>query len=143
MVDDVILDNGDIPYLHIAKKEQRRIKNPQSQRNVPLHPEVLRLNFIAYVKAIKALGYRLLFPDLYSPSTSSPLGDRFYKDFKPVLETIGVTEKGLGAHAVRHVFGAQLKKNRWRRRIAPTCSDTAATARPANGIASRMKSRPS
>lgn len=110
MVDDVILDNGDIPYLHIAKNERRRIKNPQSQRNVPLHPEVLRLNFVAYVKAIKALGYRLLFPDLYSPSTSSPLGDRFYKDFKPVLESVGVTEKGLGAHAVRHLFGAQLKK---------------------------------
>lgn len=110
MVDDVVLDNGDIPYLHIAKNEQRRIKNPQSQRNIPLHPEFLRLNFLAYVKAIKALGHRLLFPDLFSPSTKSPMGDRFYKEFKPVLETTGVTERGLGAHAVRHVFGAQLKK---------------------------------
>lgn len=77
MVDDVILDNGDIPYLHIAANERRRIKNPQSQRNVPLHAEVLRLNFVAYIKAIKALGYKLLFPDLYSPSSRSPLGDRF------------------------------------------------------------------
>lgn len=110
MVDDVVIDNGDIPYLHIAKNEQRRIKNAQSQRNIPLHPDVLRLNFLAYVEAIKALGYRLLFPDLFSPSTSSPMGDRFYKDFKPVLEAAGVTEKGLGAHAVRHLFGAQLKK---------------------------------
>lgn len=110
MVDDVILDNGDIPYLHIGKNERRRIKNPQSQRNVPLHAEVLRLNFIAYVKAIKALGYKLLFPDLYSPSSRSPLGDRFYKQFKPILESAGVTEEGLGSHAVRHLFGSQLKK---------------------------------
>lgn len=109
-VDDVVLDNGPIPYLHIAKNERRRVKNPQSQRNIPLHGEILRLNFLAYVKAIKALGYKLLFPDLYSPSTQSPLGDRFYKEFKPILVSAGVTEKGLGSHAVRHLFGAQLKK---------------------------------
>lgn len=71
---------------------------------------MLRLNFVPYVKAIKALGYKLLFPDLYSPSSQSPLGDRFYKEFKPILVSAGVTEKGLAAHAVRHVFGAQLKK---------------------------------
>jgi hypothetical protein len=94
----------------IAKNEQRRIKNAQSQRNIPLHPEVLRLNFVAYVKAIKALGYRLLFPNLCSPSSRSPLGNRFYKQFKPILESVGVTEEGLGSHAVRHLFGAQLKK---------------------------------
>jgi hypothetical protein len=110
MVDDVIFNNGDIPYLHIAKNERRRIKNAQSQRNVPLHPEVIRLNFKAYVKAIKALGYKLLFPDLFSPTGRSPLGDRFYKQFKPILKAAGVTEAGLGSHAVRHLFGAQLKK---------------------------------
>ncbi|QOZ66553.1 hypothetical protein WN72_09330 [Bradyrhizobium arachidis] len=110
MVDDVIVDNGNIPYLHIAKNARRRIKNDQSQRNIPLHPEVLRLNFLQYLRAIKALGYGLLFPDLFSPSSRSPLGDRFYKEFKPILQAAGVNEKGLGAHAVRHLFGAQLKK---------------------------------
>lgn len=110
MVDDVIVDNGNIPYLHIAKNARRRIKNDQSQRNIPLHPELLRLNFLPYVQAIKALGYDLLFPDLFSPSSRSPLGDRFYKEFRPILQVAGVNEKGLGAHAVRHLFGAQLKK---------------------------------
>jgi integrase len=110
MVDDVIVDNGDIPYLHIAKNERRRIKNIQSRRNIPLHPEVIRLNFLAYVKEIKTLGYKLLFPDLFSPTSKSPLGDRFYKQFKPILVAAGVTEEGLGSHAVRHLFGAQLKK---------------------------------
>ncbi|WP_375784460.1 hypothetical protein ACE10Z_32680 [Bradyrhizobium sp. Pha-3] len=96
MVDDVILDNGEIPYLHIEKNERRRIKNPQSQRNVPLHAEVLRLNLAAYVEAIKVLGYKPLFPDLYSPSSASPLGDRFYKEFKPILISVHATEEGLG-----------------------------------------------
>lgn len=58
------------------------------------------------------LGYELLFPDLHSPSTRSPLGDRFYKQFKPILTAAEITENGLGAHAVRHLFGAQLKKKK-------------------------------
>jgi integrase len=110
LVDEVILDHGSIPYIHIAKNEQRRIKNPQSQRNIPLHPELIRLGFVYYVQEIKNLGYRLLFPDLFSPTTSSPMGDRFYKEFKPILTAAGVTEAGLGSHAVRHLTGAQLKK---------------------------------
>lgn len=109
-MDDGVLDNGPIAYIHLAKNKQRRIKNAQSQRNVPLHPEVLRLNFAAYVAAIKSLGYELLFPDLYSPSSRSPLGNRFNKQFKPILMLAGVTEEGIGSHAVRHLFGAQLKK---------------------------------
>lgn len=111
MVDDVIFDRvGCKPYVHIAANEQRRIKNPQSKRNSPIHPELIRLGFLDYVRKIRALGYKLLFPDLYSPSSRSPLGNRFYKLFKPILTAAEITEEGLGAHAVRHLFGAQLKK---------------------------------
>jgi integrase len=111
MVDDIILDReGCRPYVYIAANEQRRIKNAQSERHLPLHPELIRLGFLDYVRAIKALGYRLLFPDLYSPSSRSPLGNRFYKQFRPILTSAGITEEGLGAHAVRHLFNAQLKK---------------------------------
>jgi integrase len=111
MVDDVIFDReGCRPYIHIVANEQRRIKNAQSKRNIPIHPELIRLGFLDYVRKIKALGYKLLFPDLYSPSTRSPLGNRFYKLFKPILTAAEITEEGLGAHAVRHLFGAQLKK---------------------------------
>lgn len=70
-VDDVIQDNGDIPYIHIAANAFRRIKNLQSVRNLALHPEIIRLGFLDYVEAVKALGYQRLFPDLYSPSTRS------------------------------------------------------------------------
>lgn len=111
MVDDIIFDREDCrPYIHIAANAQRRIKNAQSKRNIPVHPELIRLGFLDYVRKIKALGYKLLFPDLYSPSSRSPLGNRFYKQFKPILAAANITEEGLGAHAVRHLFGAQLKK---------------------------------
>jgi integrase len=101
----VITDNGDIPYIHIAPNELRRIKNPQSVRNLAIHPEVIRLGFGDYVEALKALGYRRVFPDLFSPSTKSPLGDRLYDQMLPSLRTVGFTP-----HQIRHFFGDELKQ---------------------------------
>jgi hypothetical protein len=37
------------------------------------------------------------------------LGNKFYKEFKPILIACGVEEDGLAVHAVRHLFGAVLK----------------------------------
>ncbi len=111
-VDDVILDNGPIPYVHIAPNKFRRIKNAQSVRPSPLHPEVLRLGFLDYVAAIKALGYERLFPDLYSPSTKSPMGDRFYDEFRPVLTDADTDETGFVIHSIRGGFGDALKQRR-------------------------------
>jgi integrase len=106
-VDDVIADNGEIPYLHITPNDIRGLKNVQSKRNVALHPEPIRLGFLDYVKAVKELGYDRLFPDLYSPSTNSPMGDRFYDEMKPSLEAAGFTP-----HQIRHFFGNELKKKK-------------------------------
>jgi integrase len=117
MIDDVIEDNGEHPYLHIAKNKFRRIKNAQSNRNIVLHPEIIRLGFLRYVSIIRSLGYELVFPDLFSPTTKSPLGNRYYKLFKPVLITAGITEEGLGSHALRHAFGSILKKKHVREEL--------------------------
>jgi integrase len=114
MIHDVVEDNGPYPYLHIAKNKYRRIKNAQSKRNIVLHPEIIRLGFLRYLSLIKSLGYDLVFPDLFSPTTTSPLGNRYYKLFKPVLIAAGITEEGLGSHALRHAFGAILKKKKVR-----------------------------
>ncbi|ODT83330.1 MAG: hypothetical protein ABS76_02885 [Pelagibacterium sp. SCN 64-44] len=104
-VGDIITDNGDIPYIHIAPNAFRRIKNLQSVRNLALHPEIVRLGFLDYVEAVKALGYERLFPDLYSPSTRSPLGDRLYGEMLPSLRAVGFTP-----HQIRHFFGDELKQ---------------------------------
>ena len=110
-VDDVYAE-GPIPYIRIRPNEFRRIKNPQSLRDIPLHPELLRLNFKEYVDLIRALGYRRVFPDLYSPTSNSPLGDRFYDEFMPVLEWACKTEKvelEFVLHSIRHGFNSRLK----------------------------------
>ncbi len=107
---DVIFD-APIPYIHIRQNAQRPIKNAQSERRIPIHAEVLRLGFPAYVEAIRALGHDLAFPDLYSPTTSSPLGDRFYDEIAGAIAA-AVPEEGPRQkviHSLRHSVGATLK----------------------------------
>ncbi|MDY8108701.1 DUF6538 domain-containing protein [Fulvimarina sp. 2208YS6-2-32] len=106
-VADIVSDVGDNPFLIIEKNEFRRIKNDQSKRSLALHPELIRLGFLEYVKTIRALGYDRLFPDLHSPSTSSPLGDRLYDEILPALKASGFTP-----HQSRHFFNNSLKHSR-------------------------------
>ncbi|WP_273504942.1 DUF6538 domain-containing protein [Fulvimarina manganoxydans] len=105
--DDIITDNGDHPYIHLCFNEFRRLKNPQSVRNLALHPELIRLSFLDYVDAIRKLGYRRLFPDLHSPSSHSLLGDRLYDELRPSFQTCGFT-----LHQSRHFFNNELKQMR-------------------------------
>ena len=142
MTDDVIEDNGLYPYLHIAKNKFRRIKNGQSKRNIVIQPELIRLGFLRYVALIRSLGYELVFPDLFSPTTKSPLGNRYYKLFKPVLIAAGITEEGLGSHAIRHAFGAILKKSTCGKSFAPIFWAMLANRKPLSATAKRPRLRP-
>ena len=93
--------------LDIRPNHLRRIKNAQSARMLPVPDEVLRLNFVPYVKAIRDLGYQALFPELFHPTRKNDPGDRFYKDFVPLVhasreahEDLELWERVL--HALRH-----------------------------------------
>ena len=50
-------------------------------------PEVVRLGFLDYVREICALGYKLVFPDLKSPTSRSPMGDRLYDELKLIFDS--------------------------------------------------------
>ncbi len=110
LVTDVIVMLGGIPHILLRDNKHRRLKNAQSERRVAIHPELIRLGFLDYIAAIKALGYELLFPDLYSPTTRSPLGDRYHDQLRPVLDRAGITAKGTGSHSARRGFGNNLKQ---------------------------------
>ncbi len=112
MIKDIRAGQGIITHLRIADNEYRRIKNAQSERPLIIHPELIRLGFLDYAAAVEALGYDLLFPDLYSPTTKSPLGDRYHDQLRPVLDLAGITAKGTGSHSARRGFGNNLKQER-------------------------------
>jgi integrase len=109
-VDDVLEENG-IPYIFIRDNAHRRIKNPQSTRRIPLVAEPCRLGFLRYRSAIKALGYKLLFPDLRAGSDRTALGDVFYDGFVEHWKTAipGYQEQKKVFHSIRKTGGDNLK----------------------------------
>jgi hypothetical protein len=46
--EDVRQEAG-VPYIRISDEDGRQLKNEQSRRDVPLHPELIRLGFLDYV----------------------------------------------------------------------------------------------
>ncbi|WP_158806909.1 DUF6538 domain-containing protein [Beijerinckia sp. L45] len=101
-----------LPFMQIAANKERRIKNSQSKRFIALHPEIVRLGFFDYVDAIRALGYGLLFPDLKSPTSSSPMGDRLYDEFSRGLAIAipDASTRKKAIHSLRKTFGNNLKR---------------------------------
>ncbi|BBU62133.1 hypothetical protein MSC49_20680 [Methylosinus sp. C49] len=107
---DTVID-GELQRLHYIKvrtSEIRRIKNLYSERSVALHPELIRLGFLDYVAAVRALGYEMIFPDLKSPTSSSPLGDRLYDGLRQAIPDAKERKKVI--HSMRKSFGNSLKQ---------------------------------
>ncbi|MEJ8629477.1 hypothetical protein P0F65_05875 [Sphingomonas sp. I4] len=72
-----------IPYLQIDYTEDRGLKNTQSVRKLPIHPELIRLGFLDYIREIRAAGCTMLFPEMASPKSTS-FASTFYKSiFNP------------------------------------------------------------
>lgn len=67
-----------IPYFLIEYTEDRPLKNVQSIRKLPIHPELIRLGFIEYVAQIREAGCAMLFPEMHSPEAAS-FASTFYK----------------------------------------------------------------
>jgi integrase len=109
-VDDVLEEDG-FPYIFIRPNKHRTLKNPQSKRRIPLVGEVVRLGFLRYHAEIKALGYRLLFPELRAASDRTPLGDVFYDDWIKVQDAAvpNAAEERKVFHSFRKTGGADLK----------------------------------
>ncbi|WP_198022753.1 hypothetical protein [Methylosinus sp. LW3] len=99
-------------YITIRTSEVRRIKNLYSERSVVLHPELICLGFLDYVAAVRALGYEMVFPDLKSPTSSSPLGDRLYDELIDGLHQAipDAKERKKVIHSMRKSFGNRLKQ---------------------------------
>ncbi|WP_336056027.1 DUF6538 domain-containing protein [Nitratireductor sp. CH_MIT9313-5] len=107
-----IMKTGQGWAIDIRPNKFRSLKNASSARMLPVPDEVLRLNFIDYVEAIKHLRYEMLFPELYAKSRRTDPGDRFYKDFVPKLnQHLGDAERwNRVLHALRHGFADTLKQ---------------------------------
>jgi integrase len=95
-------------FLHITgatddKGQDNRIKNAASERLIPLHPELERLGFIAYVEKLADQKGRV-FPDLKA-NVFGRLTAKWGEWFGPYMRNVcGITDKRKVFHSFRHTF---------------------------------------
>lgn len=109
-----------IPYFKIKFTDERGLKNVQSIRDLPIHPELIRLGFVDYVKKIRAAGCTMLFPEMDSPKSVS-FASTFYKsifnpwrkwafpDGTPWRHKVGGAWKDKDVHSFRGTATTMLK----------------------------------
>ena len=110
-----VQDAGGIPFIAIRPTVTGRLKNAQSQRQIPIHPELVRLGFLDFVRGRTQLPHLAvdnqgagdweLFPEL-RPGGEADYGSVYYKRiwsrFLPVAMGDRAGERDI--HSFRHGF---------------------------------------
>ncbi len=87
-------------HLVIHDEGQRQVKNAASVRSVPLHPELVKLGFLALVEETQT---GRLFPAL-RPDKYGRLGTVFSTWFGKYLDSLEIRSPQLVFHSLRHTF---------------------------------------
>ena len=104
---DVRLE-GDIWFLDINDEGKKQVKNAQSKRRVPLHPELQRLGFLNYVEVAAPNPDDRVFPQLQPGGSDYKFGHSFTKWWSRYRREVGVYKQGMDYHAFRAGVATQL-----------------------------------
>jgi len=103
LIEDIVKE-GNVWMISIDETEGKRVKTSSSIRKVPVHPTLISLGFIDYVKIIKSKGVDRVFPELtkqrdgYSTKISQHYNEKF-------LPSIGVWKRQVKVlYSTRHTF---------------------------------------
>lgn len=91
-----------VSFLRITDEDGRQLKNAQSRRNIPLHPELIRLGFTDHVANVAPTAKDQVFPELVAGGKDHKLGYSFSKKFANYRKAIGLQRPGLDYHSFRH-----------------------------------------
>lgn len=87
----------------------RTLKSEAATRVIPLHPELIRLGFLAYVVSTAPNPDDPLFPDLEPEGPDRKRGPRITRWFRNYREQIKVYRPGVAHHAFRHTAITRLR----------------------------------
>lgn len=93
------------------------LKTKGSARIVPIHPRLVELGFIRYLKQFERKPHGKLFPDI-NPGTTGYRSDTFSKWFTLFLKSIGSKADRTSFHSFRHNFHDALHEAEVRHEIA-------------------------
>lgn len=83
-------------------ERERRLKRQSATRPIPLHPELRRLGFLAYVETTAPEPDAPLFPDLAPQGPDQKRGPRMTRWFVEYRRAIDLYRPGVAMHAFRH-----------------------------------------
>jgi integrase len=92
-----------------GEERKRRLKNKNAKRTVPLHPELIRLGFVDYVRATAPGPNDAVFPDIAPQGEDGKRGPRVTRWFVNYRREIGIYREGVAMHAFRHVANTRLR----------------------------------
>jgi integrase len=100
---DVRREDG-VDYLAIEPGDGKRVKTKSSRRRIPLHPELVKLGFLAFVQRQREAGHERLFPEL-RPNRHGALTAVWTKWWgHHAREVCGVNDPRKTYHSFRHLW---------------------------------------
>lgn len=103
---DVYVSEKGTPYIRLhAEEKGMSLKNENSWRTFPIHPELQRIGFLKFVTERQEGG--VLFPELLVEGRMA--GYRMSKLFSYFLTTLGIKQRGVTFHSFRHTFRDALR----------------------------------
>jgi len=120
-VEDVIV-RDEVWCFNITRETDRGVddkvlKTKASERVVPVHPQLLELGFMRYLKQFERKPRGKLFPDI-KPGTTGYRSDQFSKWFARFLKSIEADGDRTSFHSFRHNFRDALREADVRHEIA-------------------------
>jgi integrase len=89
--------------------DDKVLKTKSSERVVPIHPQLLELGFMRYLKQFERKTRGKLFPDI-KPGTTGYRSDQFSKWFARFLRSIDADGDRTSFHSFRHNFRDALRE---------------------------------
>lgn len=107
-VEDVGEEDG-VPVLHVRPYDERGLKTKDARGTLPVHPELVRLGFMGFVKERQESGDALLFPDGVA-TKGREVGANLGAWFSRHVQRLKLEGRKLGMHSFRHNFEDALRR---------------------------------
>lgn len=94
------------------ESDRRRVKTASGRRFVPVHPELIRIGFPAFVAAQQTNGHARLFPEIEPDSQGSLSGtfSKWFNDRRRFLGKVGLSGQNVSFHSFRHTYRDALRE---------------------------------
>jgi len=117
-LDDLKCTDAGTHYFHVfPSTKDQSVKNQSSRRKFPVHPILIRMGFLDYIKGLRAKGESKTFPEIPVPKSGyrSDIFSKRYATFQKALgipRKIGVppNERQYSFHSFRHNFRDELRR---------------------------------